>query len=635
MHKAKFVKAMNRRINNGMGKLSQKVSEGLKPEDDVELNTSLVENKSTGLSIPEPPRFRFGAPQNNPPASVKLLVIGCVLFSMNLHNQAFAQSCMNGLTVTATSTTCVNIGNLIENCTVSFDSLITIPVVGGSACVQFNTLDGKPLASGFITYNSMLSKIPLVTSYYTSTWTLFGQSARRCSGDGNCPTDCATVAAGSSRSATGIFSDPRLVSQPGVTTCSRNAACWGNGCFSCDNDCLYSGYGINPLGQVYTVNSLGSEIRTASITLNISSNALTFFGNAAVGTSEVIDSTGQFGLTFIGTLAGQGSNFGTDSIIVANGYAYKGPASAAQAPVAGTIGDIQANTAASLFSQTQNAFIFPSTMVTLTNLKDSVVFNYPAPGINNILLIVPMPQTIGSNIYKYDLTSNSVMSNLTFPGPAVFKFRTPSTVTISRIRNIVCPIAVIADKDLVGRPSAVGCRNCPQGVIVRINAYSSCASGIVLVSSSDTIITVQTPSLLLTTTNQLLNVTISVPDNQRCSVLYLKGDTETAILNFCYTAYDIITVGNQTNIGFITNPHDFPVSGNPFYDFFTQTIPQFFDNFVKGLYDWWVYLVAAIIGLILLIPLIWGITKCIRGSSFMAKKGYEGYGTIKKSLKIN
>lgn len=388
-------------------------------------------------------------------------------------------ACDSSITITSGYSSCVS-GVGESSCGVGIDSILTFAGPGARACVLFE-IDGEPAGKAVFSYATDTIECDLVRPYYTSSFKPYSLSSFRCNGAGPCPSNCDAVAP---RDAWGEFNSTNWIDYPGETRCTRRCQGIACGCILPASGCVYTTYSILPVEPVFRVSQVSVCTRSP------------------VFTYEVQDYTGE--LLESGSFTME-SDFAEDEFLTAEVLSDQSPdlpqdfpthlmqgtagsklvkASTMNSPRQGEIGDIQATTQAELLS---GNFTYDENILIRydeKNKHDKVALHQP--GILQAEQYKTLPALEGTSVWATDTDKNhwarKIVSFDTRQRPVIVGVKTKLNVTLTRVVNVVCPVAEFV--------SLVGCRECSAGAEAIIRVRSACMEGSVKVSGDGVVPTI-------------------------------------------------------------------------------------------------------------------------------------------------
>jgi len=390
---------------------------------------------------------------------------------------ATTNACSLNPSVFTANPTCISgaIG-MVDTCSTTFDVQFNLPYLQSQSCFSIQTTDGDILGQLEVTYSGHLVQAVTNFMYYTSDWEGVLETVYNCPYVGGCPDDCDS-AINTINAAGHINSKTQYC--PGYSYCQRTSACWGNGCFFCDDGCTYGKWAISPLGPVYSANQITNYYDTyqikAKFIANNGTNLVTNFEQDFTIDSLSVKTYSGFSFNLIGA-------FNTPLSVNLENYAVLkddngvptavGSFATKNSPQVRVIGDIQANfssqlTGCSLTLMSQNVLV--ASDIAAISTPTSVGFTTPG-----IQLSKKLPTIINNQLW--DSYENDVMaSEFTSGPPLLLQWSTDLPITVVKISKITCPAIKILN--------TTGCYDCDIGFQVFFSVASTCLPGVVIVSS--------------------------------------------------------------------------------------------------------------------------------------------------------
>lgn len=441
-------------------------------------------------------------------------------------------SCTQGITIPTSVSTCYADGT-DETCFVEFETLISIPSPSLSSCLTFKTPDDNPIGTFTVTYTQSLDIAPLQSEYFTTSWVGVSYSVKQCPWSHMCGS-CASYDPISDPTAGGlIIGLPTFYT--GVSRCDSQCGCAGCGCFACDASCVYSRAAL-----VVPAVDIGQVMRPISV--RHQPQLVVNFTTSSGSEVTVVDVTGfdmqvgqNFSLTIQGSLTGSTTVFGDQRVVVTSSSVTMGAASAPNAPVRGSVGDVQANSPGEFSPFTP--FKYAAGLWTALPTSTQTNYLFEGPGWSARSSHDTLPTVRGTTLWTY--SDGNLVGLNSNPGSVIATIRTNRPVQVSRKVNIVCPEIYNATLD--------GCYSCDQGATITIIAKSRCSEGAALVTIDGTF-TVGDTSVTLTTVPStiMIRVTSSSKNNQG-TLRLSSGNYHSEILVTGVLVYeDIIVNQNQT-----------------------------------------------------------------------------------------
>jgi hypothetical protein len=515
------------------------------------------------------------------------------------------KACDSGIFIPVTIQDCTNNG-AFQECKLKYDLTASIPFPGAETCITIGSLDDKTvLANLRIKYKTALATLTLVEQYYTKNWNLNQYSTHYCATDSPCNSVCGGV--GPNDNPGDVFGDNNgdLMNHPGVSYCHSYGGCAGNGCFSCGSSCTYTRWSIqaapHPKGCVLVMSpsSIQTTIQTVIEKQDLEGNWFTLFEGSMTAGFSVPLADGST-LTLIGSFSPPtttifGSNsFAKTQISVEDPAVYYGQAATVNMPQPSVLGDIQAQSCNDLLTGGQQAYIFPSNLVTCNQAKYDSCFAM-APGINSLdnpITWMRLPGKIAGDVWSFDFNQNLLWSNLANPGAILISYSTKDPVSYTRKRTVVCP-------KIVNEPYATGCFNCLEGFTIIFSAISTCENGSAIATVDDPKVRLSTNAIFLNphTKEFIISGTTTMRNNE--FTLTLSGSGGAVSTHVSFDAVEIISVRNTSYItGNIIQGSDKSSDWfSPFSDVF-RSIGNLFGTNV------WSALLTIILGVVVVIVII-------------------------------
>jgi len=526
-------------------------------------------------------------------------------------------ACDFGSSLVGTFTDCVKVDDTHDTCKVFTSIQTTLDRPGFTSCYSLYDDNKENFANMEVHFASQTDTVTLTKAYYTSPINVIYGSIKECYGAGQCRGQrCEDFEASDDRDPYEMFASRQdLLTFPGDSFCRRVPGCWGEGCFYCTSACAFSGYAVKPVGQYYTVYNIGQRSTSPAIQITITSGAGIVKQTSlnAISNSTTVDG---FSVKILGNLQGTVTEFGNDKVISAAGYVWLGSASDANVPVAGAIGQIQANTLSKLNT---GDFTVASGIVSRNQGSKSDDFSFIDTPIPSTPAYKKFPFSMNAVVWSDDITRAKIVGTNMNPGPLIVSIETPVALSVTRVRNVVCPHI-----SKVGPAS--GCFACKLGSVASVIAKSTCRGGVVAVETDDDSIVLFTTSLSLDTSDFNYTINFEPSKEEGSFELCLRSDTSKDCATIKYVAVEDALVqprlevqGNNTDIKDPSGSTDY--SGWNFFtkgipDFFTKKLPKFFDDIIKGLASWWEYLIFILVGLAVILFLVW---KFPRGRAAMMR----------------
>lgn len=484
-----------------------------------------------------PEKRTMSASRSIPKTSQGLLLCVCVAMVFTCVS---GQSCGSGLTISSSAFTCTQVSPGQSTCSVGINSLITIQGIGQSACFTLVDPNNITIGNGIITYVAMTDTISLSKAYYTSDWYGVSQSSHRCNSAGGCSTDqCSQSQA---RNGNGNLNNPSILNFPGATICHSSCQCIScSGCVLCAPSCLYSGYGIVPQGDIYLVSSLSARTHSPIITVQFTTqngNVLSGSFQTLLGATPV--SNNYFSVSVVGTFASTFTEFGTNQVIsdLSNGQNFLYTAAIVNQPNLGNTGDIQANSASNIGTQSAT-FRYTPTIVSYAAGDYSDTYTFHTSGVSQTKTFwTSLPSVVQGNAWSLS-SASTLISNVTIAGAVAINLKTAANFQITRTINVVCPSG--------GTVTASGCYNCNSGVVLVLQGtMSTCSSGAVQITSDMPYLNILTTSIVLTQYSNGYKIYATTSQSAVQGNLILTGTGSSIKIPVSFTATFQTTVSNDT-----------------------------------------------------------------------------------------
>jgi len=522
-----------------------------------------------------------------------------------------AQSCVTGITIPATSTTCFALNSTHQNCTTVLNTLASIPFVGGSACYTFVDGNHHILFDLIFHYGYVVANWTLGTSYYTANYTVATATKFVCenplssSGCALSCNNCASGDPGCGRTAYGQLTGP-AVQYSGDTTCKMIDAHVLDQCSWLFPNCLFNGYSIvpdtnylevKPIGDLYYYPAIIAYYTDHTQPLLVryldTRESYKFMDNITVRTSGILQAKVPRveGYSFVRTYYGD---------------EYLSYASKPNHPIKGELGEIQADTVTELYEAGSHLSYAPSLVdrlysgptVKFTNAQTAALkFNTDPTRIK-------LPSLVeGDEFYADDTHLTAII----YDAPEVLlDIKTVGALTVTRKIALVCPVAVIW--------AVNGYYASRKGSTIFLNATSSCADGGVTFKIVDA-----NQNIDLWTHSSQVKTTLSHPAinfNPSSSVvkftLRVIGSGGTIDIPVEYTALKDTQVtptqpGNSTDgIPLPDDPNSASCAGwFGWINCYIDSFAKYLDDFILGHTNWWMtILMGAVIVAVVIAALV-------------------------------
>jgi len=504
-----------------------------------------------------------------------------------------ALACDTTTTITSTNacTLYTEGGVQKEDCWTSFDLDVNFPFIGSEACVRLNDDSGSPIAELRIKYKNATALMQTDTLYYTGAWWAQSESTKHCWGVGACEDDYCAEMEPTDYDESGELKDELILSWPGLTTCAASCGCAGCGCFYCRDGCLFSRIGVVPNNtEVFKV--LSPSLITLQPFVSLELDALT---NPTNGSGAITDDglvVGDFNLVVNGLFQGSTTSFGSNNFICSpSSGCYFGFASPRNAPIAGSVGDLQAPTSSYPTNPSRTAFSFPFTSFTKNVQQNKATYVAPVVGATRLSSYPTLPMLIGDVFWDY--VGGSFVGLAKSTGGLSVKVTTLQDLLFTSVVAAICPEVEFYN--------ATGCYSCLTPVVAWVKARSTCGAGLVSVSVPSPY-TSLTTAVELTSAWEFIDIEFLTPIQDVDTVITI-GSAQVPVE---FTAVENIDVNIDT-ISNVTDVPSTPDEDTAHLNFFAKWFPSL-PSWLAILLDI-VLLIACIVVLCLLIWLAYKLFK--------------------------
>jgi len=571
----------------------------------------------------------------------KPAVLLCImLFAYQANSQ-----CTSGIYIPCDFTNCVINGN-IKTCETLFEYVISLPAPGTEFCATFVDSQDNVTAWGTLTLSYLASSSSMVPNFLYNTygWTGEQQTIHRCDDAGPCSGNCQTLYTTDPTGA-GQISDQTTYLNPGLTSCRRGGGGWDNGCTTFGQGCIYSAYGLAynstefQVGQVYDLGQVTNN-PVLGYYFNLGPN---FTASGVINYNDAIQGAlPNFTLSTITGISTDNDAFASNRLVydLAAQSVFLAPCSDTDAPVAGSIGDIQ--TASQVISTTtyRGFSDYDPSSIIETDAGTRTLYTFLDSGYQKVYNFPFFPMALDGNLWSADFFVEPICdscpgsfisglvleSNLTNPGPLLFGFSTSRNLTMTRLVDLVCP-----DIEYV---NGTGCFSCFQGFSVLIHLKSTCSPGLVTLTTNTTNVTLATTSEVVSTDWQdfIIYGYTGVQYPEICITAYGSSQIFDGIC-FGLKLIPFNGVENNTFSGGNTYP-DFSKGSNwdKFLKFFVA-IGVFFRRIFDGVASFWEYIIFSVFVLALLVGFIFLLPALM--SFYKDKKDKAKLRALKMKDKLN
>jgi hypothetical protein len=429
-----------------------------------------------------------------------------------------SRPCSSTFTMSSNSLVCLG-----TSCTIRFSYAVTFAALGQTVCLNFVDSTGNIVTTMSLFWKTQVSLGSLAFQYATTDWKGVGESYYACYDTSDCNQDknvagtpsCYTQALNRSaadRNPCSAFINTWNVPRPMplLDAWCRNAgssslqiipnfACQSSpGVVGCGwptvPSCLYTYYDLTPTGQsynVFTIPNLNTYpiieavfFREGAVDAN---NNPCFDSYVNVSFASVVNNIPTFipSMVSSGPLSPYTINvviqsavvrstqiFGGNTVICTfnNTKCWWGISSPINAPLTGTVGDIQFKNAVAVTNNNRKVWN-PSSVI--TNVLNTIAtYTFPPIG-SRVLANYPIfPLGIGDTFYS--IIPNGISGLVQNPGPLTLGIATTVPFLVTYKTSVVCPKMQYV--------STSGCYVCAAGAVVTISASSTCASGTIFLS---------------------------------------------------------------------------------------------------------------------------------------------------------
>lgn len=401
-------------------------------------------------------------------------------------------ACDSNLIISGQNVDCVITNNgLFEECTVNTQSLITLPVLGSTICLDIlNSESNLYMGSVNITYEQSLVEAALNLEYWTSNRRIVGTSKKICSGMYGCTAtlNCATWSDPPPVNYAGIISG-KPIFYPGFSSCADSCGGWACNCINFPEACTYGRWAVEAIPSQWTVH------RIASTRLKPVLSVCTEAGDGLInctksafqaGNSKVFG--GNWTVTYSGSLQTSLNVIGSKLMVdVAKTTAYFVDASDKNVPVAGQVGEVQGNSRNSFLLPTPTSFRIAQDICSNFISDSDMFYNCVEPPLQNFVDTHNALPGLYDGIY-WSYSSNDVLiGDILNPPGMSFTMQATGDMTFKTKRVQVCPKLT-----MIGLTGAWGD---VAGARVILQGKSDCNPGKCILSTDTSYITLHTSIL--------------------------------------------------------------------------------------------------------------------------------------------
>jgi len=451
--------------------------------------------------------------------------------------------------------TCVN-NQGTYTCSTVLSTTFTLPYIGAMSCfdIEGEGPTGVYGVFGQANFTFVRESITVLTQrlYYTGYWDLYTESSKRCYNAGHCDThNCDTLNSTSDYNAYGELSNPVVLNWPGRTYCDASCGCAGCGCFYCNDGCLFSRFAVVPHNtSVYSVEQAIALVREPVISYSIFDGISTHTGTLQMSSTTTSDSF--LSMSIVGSLSENPTFFGTNKFIfdTSSSRAWYGPACEQNIPIAGSLGDLQAESGAYPLTESRNAFNFDFNSITHSSGQNKATYVTSSNGARNLPALPQFPMVIG--FYYLAATDGLISGHSSTPGSTIVNMLSLADVTITGVVTAVCPTFTVHN--------GTGCYDCGTPATVYVNLRATCTPGYVRLWTNYGNVTLATSSLYATFYEEKLPVQVYVFDQHVNFYLHIEDGTGQMVFQeVIFEAVEFVNVNTDE----ITTPVSISTQNKP------------------------------------------------------------------------
>lgn len=506
-------------------------------------------------------------------------------------------TCADGATFAGQGTVCTHLNATHQSCKMEFDTQLTLPFAPASGCYNFADGNGHIVLKMLLFYSNQIAIYDLGEPYYTSNYTVSSSHHFVCDDPSgliipSCMTKCEICSRVNdplcTRAAFGYLSGPST-SYTGDTTCDQIAPRFSDGCSGVFPNCMFSSYSIIPDQNYLEVRPLTTlHYRPELIGLIFTDN-MVFINQTQFNGFVEYEMFTNVSAKIIGNYLGdiplkENLKYVRDI----NGNEYMAYASDPNQPVAGILGEIQADTTTLLFAAGEHLRV-ASSLVTRHATFASVTYSYNQPAGAKFMTdptAKRFPAFYEGNEYRTN--SSHVLVFLEHASPLVMQLKSTSPLYLTREVSLVCPTAVLH--------SVSGFYQSSKGSAAVINTTSTCANGFVSVQiiNANQDIDLWTHSVPCYAENRVTQVNFNPSKSAVSFTLRLLGNGAQVDIPIEYTAiHDTqITPTPGQNTSDPTNNTTNPTSGSScdswlgMFQCYINMLAKYVDSVIKGSAGW-------------------------------------------------
>lgn len=523
------------------------------------------------------------------------------------NNTTEASTCVEGISIPSQITTCLDIGGSVEECNVLFSALVSIPYIGGVACLTLvDDVTLEVLAEVELEYSDLSQIYSLERIYYTADYNIVGKSKDICPNKNKCSNkfivDWLEADDSFYHDMWTVADEPDL-EWPGHVSAFKNDGGILHGCAGASGDkCIFGTYGIKPifstLRSVYKLlpPSLNPTIDWKVVSEGTEEGHITFSGLPVLSGNMQMRFDGLLD-TPVNDISSHGAKKMIEYKVGNTVYRALEPASDANIPIKGRIGDIQSGSQTNLQVAKRNGFIFNQQIVKEVLTGYSVAFVSDESGVADQVMndFLPLVDSYGLTTYQ----SGKIVRRLDESGAALVSVSSTDGFKVTRTHNLVCPLFTSA-------VDATGCFSCEDGVVLTFTARSTCSDGFSTVSIHGDIshVSLETNSVLLLQDSTDVSIGLHTSESKNNIILCLH---QTAAIKFCqdvsFTVKDVDIIDADSNNTVNKDHEKGSMSWSP------GGVGGFFRNAFESLFTWKGSLVNKVIGAILTIVILYTLVK--------------------------
>jgi hypothetical protein len=376
--------------------------------------------------------------------------------------------------------TCTETLNTVS-CVMNTNALITLTHLHSKACLTILT-EKEDMVLGHIniTYDGLLALAPTAFMYDTANWKPLKTSSKYCANSQFCTAsqNCGTQDFNGSPNAFGAIMGP-ATKFPGVNVCSDSCGCAGCNCFYCAEACTYSRFAIEPIPTLFQVRRILPGFLKPLITYSSNLPDNVTLESVGVPSGDVLLTGDGVTLTYFGSGTMDVYN-GVEKLIIAQGEAWFADASEVNNPVAGRVGDIQANSVEALANPSPSSFRIAKDICSVYYSDSTANYVCTNPGVTGLGGWTKLPTSVGDTVWRL-IDGNTMEGILLNPASTNLGMNLQGNYKLVVKKSQVCP--VLQFQGLAGFWGT----NAPATIV--LVGHSSCLPGYcVLTVDSNTVV---------------------------------------------------------------------------------------------------------------------------------------------------